>query len=136
MADYFCQFSFILPMSLTAAEAAVATHAAKLEADPHYPGGFVLAASHNGLLFRDDHGQPDLEAVIDFIIEVAAELKLTGLFGFEHAGTCSKPRLEGFCGGACVIDLEQGFVVDYENTNDWIKRTIAAHNAGRASLKL
>ncbi len=51
----------------------------------------------------DDHG--DVEAVIRFVLRLAEELDLIGLWGFQYALTCSRPRLDAFGGGAHVIDL-------------------------------
>ena len=39
------------------------------------------------------------------MLRLAEDLDLTGLWGFQYALTCSRPRLDGFGGGAHVIDL-------------------------------
>ncbi|EEW61164.1 hypothetical protein [Silicibacter sp. TrichCH4B] len=47
----------------------------------------------------------DVEAVIRFVLRLAADLDLTGLWGFQYALTCSWPRLDAVGSGAHVIDL-------------------------------
>ena len=54
-------------------------------------------------LSSDDDGEP--EHVITFLLRCAATFDLQGLWGFVWSLTCSKPRLDGFGGGAQLIDL-------------------------------
>jgi hypothetical protein len=55
----------------------------------------------------------------------AAEFGLTGRWGFQYANTCSKPRLDGFGGGAHVLDLATGETVDWIYTDGWLAQTIS-----------
>ena len=49
---------------------------------------------------RDDDVTGDPERLIQFVKRCAAEFGLTGRWGFQYANTCSRPRLDGFGGGA------------------------------------
>jgi hypothetical protein len=49
-----------------------------------------------------------------------------GRWGFQYANTCSKPQLDGFGGGAHVIDLATGETVDWIYTDGWLDQTISA----------
>ncbi len=53
-------------------------------------------------LYSDECGEP--EHAIQFVLRCAEALDLTGLWGFLWALTCSEPRLDGFGGGAQLID--------------------------------
>jgi len=58
--------------------------------------------------------------VIAFVLLCAEEFDLKGLWGFEYANTCSKPRLDAFGGGAHVIDLGARKSVGWTSTNEWL----------------
>ena len=66
----------------------------------------------------DDFG--DVEGVIEYVKLCAAELGLTGRWGLQYANTCSKPRLDGFGGGAHVLDLATGETVSWIDTDSWL----------------
>ncbi|WP_288994167.1 hypothetical protein, partial [uncultured Gemmobacter sp.] len=66
----------------------------------------------------DDHG--DVEAVIRFVLRLAEELDLTGLWGFQYGLTCSRPRLDAFGGGAHVIDLGARKSIGWTSTQEWL----------------
>ena len=70
-----------------------------------------------------DGGDP--ERLIQFVKRCAVEFGLTGRWGFQYANTCSKPRLDGFGGGAHVLDLATGETVDWIYTDGWLAETIA-----------
>ncbi len=73
---------------------------------------------------RDDvTGDP--ERLIQFVKRCAATFGLTGRWGFQYANTCSRPRLDGFGGGAHVLDLATGETVDWIYTDGWLAETIA-----------
>ncbi|MDU6137919.1 hypothetical protein [Bradyrhizobium sp.] len=89
--------------------------------------GFLLSIQpeHGGskLWMRDDvTGDP--ERLIQFVIRCAAEFHLTGRWGFQYANTCSRPRLDGFGGGAHVLDLATGETVAWIYTNGWLAEVI------------
>ena len=127
MADYFTHFSCLLDVG-TPANAARAldlynalSEAGASEEPPS--DGFLLSIQpeHGGsaLWMRDDvTGDP--ERVIQFVKRCAAECQLTGRWGFQYANTCSKPRLDGFSGGAHVLDLGAGETIAWTYTDGWL----------------
>ena len=127
MADYFTHFSCLLDVG-TPANAARAldlynalSEAGASEEPPS--DGFLLSIQpeHGGsaLWMRDDvTGDP--ERVIQFVKRCAAEFQLTGRWGFQYANTCSKPRLDGFGGGAPVLDLGAAETIAWTYTDGWL----------------
>jgi hypothetical protein len=125
MADYFTHFSCLLDVG-TPENAARA-----LELYNHAPAdddgfslsdGFLLSLDSEGgsqLWIRDD-ASGDPERVIEFVLLCAEQLDLKGLWGFEYANTCSKPRLDAFGGGAHVIDLGARKSIGWISTNEWL----------------
>ena len=90
--------------------------------------GFLLSIQpeHGGtqLWMRDDvTGDP--ERLIQFVKRCAAAFGLSGRWGFQYANTCSKPRLDGFGGGAHVLDLASGETVDWIYTDGWLDQTLS-----------
>lgn len=132
MADYFTHFSCLLDVG-TPENAARAldlynrlSEAGASEEPPSE--GFLLSIQpeHGGtqLWMRDDvTGDP--ERLIQFVKRCAAEFSLTGRWGFQYASTCSKSRLDGFGGGAHVLDLATGETVDWISTDDWLAETVS-----------
>ena len=128
MADYFTHFSCLIdvgsPDKAVRALALFQTlRAADQDADDPEVAGFTLAghdAPEGSTLWihDDDHG--DVEAVIRFVLRLAAELDLTGLWGFEYALICSRPRLDAFGGGAHVIDLGARKSIGWTSTQEWL----------------
>ena len=125
MADYFTHFSCLLDVG-TPENAARA-----LELYNHAPAdddgfslsdGFLLSLDSEGrsqLWIRDD-ATGDPERVIEFVLLCAEQFDLKGLWGFEYANTCSKPRLDAFGGGAHVIDLGARKSIGWISTNEWL----------------
>ena len=58
--------------------------------------------------------------VLGFVMRLADDLDLTGLWGFQYALTCSRPRLDAFGGCAHVIDLGARRSVGWTNTQEWL----------------
>jgi hypothetical protein len=113
MADYFTHFSCLLDVG-TPDKAArglalfQSMRAADQDADDPQVAGFGLVRQdvpEGSILWIHDDEDGDVEAVIRFVLRLAEELDLTGLWGFQYALTCSRPRLDAFGGGAHVIDL-------------------------------
>lgn len=112
MADYFTQFSCILDVG-SADHVARANDirdqlAAELEHDEGADLGFEMDADpDNGpgalWLHSDGYGEP--EHVIRFALACAEAFDLKGRWGFTWALTCSRPRLDGFGGGAQLLDF-------------------------------
>ena len=132
MADYFTDFSCLLDVG-TPENAARAldlyNHLSEEGTSEEPPSeGFLLSIQpeHGGsqLWMRDDvTGDP--ERLIQFVKHCAVEFSLKGRWGFQYANTCSKPRLDGFGGGAHVLDLATGETVDWIYTDGWLDQTIS-----------
>jgi hypothetical protein len=128
MADYFTHFSCIIDVG-TADKAARALalfqvlRAAEQDADDPEVAGFTLArqdAPEGSTLWIHDDEHGDVEAVIRFVLRLAEDLDLSGLWGFEYANTCSRPRPGAFGGGGHVIDLGNRTTIGWTNTNEWL----------------
>ena len=127
MADYFTHFSCLLDVG-TPENAARAldlynrlSEAGASEEPPSE--GFLLSIQpeHGGtkLWIRDDvTGDP--ECVIQFVLRCAEQFQLSGRWGFQYANTCSKPRLDGFGGGAHVLDLAARETIAWTYTDGWL----------------
>jgi len=140
MADYFTHFSCALDV-VTADNAARALElyrqfSDELEIDGPMPGFALIAtptAEQPALLWIYDNGSGDTDHVLAFVSKLGPMLGITGLWGFEWSHTCSKPRLDAFGGGACLIDLGTGETVASISTNEWLTRVFAdPHTAGEA----
>ena len=137
MADYFTRFSYLLDVGTQdkAARAFEAFMALRNDAyaeteDLHC--GFDLSIqtdSSGSTLWIHDDGNGDTEAVIQFVLRLAGELDLTGLWGFQYALTCSRPRIEAFGGGAHVIDLGARKSVGWTSSQDWLAAALNGEDA-------
>ena len=128
MADYFSHFSCVVDAGTPEKAVQALVLHARLCADgedsddPNY-SGFALALQDGpgtSVLWLHDDGQGDVEAVIAFVLRLAAEIDLTGHWGFDYAHTCSRPRLEAFGGGAHVIDLGARKSIGWISTHEWL----------------
>lgn len=128
MADYFTHFPCVLdagtPQKAVQALDLHARLCADDEAsdDPNY-SGFALALQDGpdtSVLWFHDDGQGDVEGLIAFVLRLAAEINLIGLWGFDYAHTCSRPRLEAFGGGAHVIDFDARKSIGWISTDEWL----------------
>jgi hypothetical protein len=134
MADYFTQFSCVLEVGAGNVEAALAIHAQMaqdLEADDGLSIGFVAHPSHSSpsalWLYEEDHGEP--EHVIAFALRCAEAFDLKGRWGFCWALTCSRSRLDGFGGGAQVLDLGRRKSLAWVDCSQWLADQLAANRS-------
>lgn len=133
MADHYTHFSCLLGVG-TADNAAKAmalyeTLREQVEDEDGGGVGFLLEAQpeDGGVwlwIYDDVNGDPDHVAA--FVQRLAEELKLTGLWGFGWANSCSRPRVGAFGGGAYVIDLATGETSAWVSTNQWLESQLAA----------
>ena len=131
MADYFCQFSCMFDVG-TAENAARAIEIQRQQAvalfdeegsdlgfdvqhDPESGAGALWISS-------DEYGEP--EHVIAFVLACAGAFDLRGRWGFGWALTCSRPRLDGFGGGAQVIDLGARRSVAWTDCEHWLQSAL------------
>jgi hypothetical protein len=128
MADYFTHFSCLLDVG-TPSKAALAValfdqlRVEDQEADEPQVSGFDLSIQDgpdSSVLWIRDDEHADIEQVIGFVLRLAAEINLTGIWGFDYAHTCSRPRLEAFGGGAHVIDLGARKSIGCISTHEWL----------------
>mgnify|MGYP007022325957 CR=1 FL=1 len=137
MADHFTHFSCLIDVgdperAAQGYEAFIAFRNRAFEASESLSCGFDLSilddATGSRLWIRDsDTG--DVEAVIKFVLHLADLLDLSGLWGFEYALTCSRPRLEAFGGGANVIDLGARKSIGWTSTQDWLAAALNGEDA-------
>ena len=127
MADYFTHFSCLLdvgtPENATRALDLYNQLSEDGASEEPPSDGFLLSIQpeYGGtkLWMRADvSGDP--ERLIRFVKRCAAEFQLTGRWGFQYANTCSRPRLDGFGGGAHVLDLATGETVAWTYTDGWL----------------
>jgi len=128
MADYFTHFSCLLDVGTPdKAARALALFQSLREADQDAEdpevAGFDLVhqdASEGSTLWIHDDEHGDVEAVIRFVLRLAEDLDLKGLWGFQYALTCSRLRLDAFGGGAHVIDLGARKSIGATSTQEWL----------------
>jgi hypothetical protein len=137
MADYFTHFSCLIDVGTAdkATRALALFHdlrAADQDADDPEVAGFDLVrqdAPEGSILWVHDDEHGDVEAVIRFVLRLAEALDLSGLWGFEYANTCSRPRLGAFGGGGHVIDLGNRTTIGWTNTNEWLAAALNGEDA-------
>jgi hypothetical protein len=137
MADYFIHFSCLLDVGTPDKVARALAlfqelHAADQDADDSEVAGFTLLrrdAPEDSTLWIHDDEHGDVAAVIRFVLRLAEELDLTGLWGFQYALTCSRPRLDAFGGGAHVIDLGARKSIGWTSTQEWLAAALNGEDA-------
>jgi hypothetical protein len=136
MADYFTHFSCLIDVgtpekAARAIDVFVTLRDEDDQLDEPQFHGFDLSrqdgAESSVLWIRDDESG-DVEAVIAFVLRLAEDLDLAGLWGFEHSTTCSRPRLDAFGGGAHVIDLTARKVIGWVNTQTWLAQALTGED--------
>ena len=55
----------------------------------------------------------------------AEAFDLKGLWGFEYANTCSRPRLDAYGGGAHAIDLGARKSIGWVCSYEWLTTVLA-----------
>ncbi len=140
MADYYTSFSVLLPVGAGNIEAALALYdqfEAELEAD-NQSVGFLAEKDEPGsdaVWLRDNGGGGDPEHVIAYAFRCAETFGLTGRWGFHWGRWCSRARLDGFGGGAQVLDLGRRTSVDWLDTEHWLDEKLSAGEAGAATAE-
>ncbi|ODT65215.1 MAG: hypothetical protein ABS75_32475 [Pelagibacterium sp. SCN 63-23] len=135
MADYFTHFSCELDVGSpdNATRALEIYETAVLDDDPDHPLWLGFAVSidetQNGsILWIRDEESGDPDCVVAFVLACAEAFDLKGLWGFQYANTCSRPRLDAFGGGAHLIDLDARKANDWIGTHDWLTVSLDGGN--------
>ncbi len=140
MADYFTSFSVLLPVGAGNIEAALALYnqfEAELEAD-NQSVGFLAEKDEPGsdaVWLWDNDGGGDPEHVITYAFRCAEAFGLSGLWGFHWGRWCSRPRQDGFGGGAQVLDLDRRVSVDWLDTEHWLAEQLCKGEARALSAE-
>ena len=128
MADYFTHFSCVLDVG-TPEHAARAVEIFEERPSRRADGNFdiftgfsvsVPDGSQSSVLWIHDDDSGDVECVVAFVLRLAEEFDLTGLWGFGHARTCSPPRLDAIGGGAHILALDARKCVGLIGTQEWL----------------
>ena len=133
MADYFTHFSCLIDVGCpdkAARALALSQELREADEDADDPAvtGFDLVrqdAPEGSTLWIHDDEHGNVEAVVRFVLRLAEDLDLTGLWGFQYGLTCSRPRLDAFGGGAHVIDLGARKSIGWTSSQEWL---VAAMN--------
>jgi hypothetical protein len=127
MADNFTQFSCKIDLGTAdkarAAIALLETMRCEPDDDEDPPYGFeaaVFAASPTIVYITDGDAYGDPEHVIKFVLACAEAFDLTGRWGFVWALTCSRQRLDGFGGGAQLLDLGERRSLAWLDCSHWL----------------
>ena len=131
MTEFYTHFASLLDLGTpdNAARALDIYNALAAEnADEDPPSDFFalsIQPEHGGThLWMHDDGNGDPEALIQFVKLCAAAFGLTGRWGFQYATTCSRPRTDGYGGGAHVLDLATGATVGWTYTDSWLANVL------------
>lgn len=138
MADYYTHFSCLIDVG-TADKAARALalfqelRDADQDADDPEVSGFDLAhkdSPEGSTLWIHDDEHGDASNVISFVLRLAEDFDLTGLWGFQYALSCSRPLLDAYGGGAHVIDLGARKSIAWTCTQNWLAATLYGEDVG------
>ena len=80
-------------------------------------------------LWLRDPGTADPQRAITFVTRCAAAFGLTGHWGFQWAGIASNPVIDGFSGGAHLLDLATGETIAWMSTRRWLADRLAEGGA-------
>jgi hypothetical protein len=133
MADYFTNFSLIVPLKDDAQKqyALNISHIAsthRFEETPlpaDFPEQlkdvmedwtFELEVCEEGIWLHSESG--GIEAVCAFIQHLLQTFDTAAFVAFEWSHDCSKPRIDAYGGGAAVITKSE---IETMNTSDWIR---------------
>lgn len=137
MADYFTNFSLLVPLPTEAAQKYaldLAQQAARIQQGDESAGGFPLrevvedwqfetdadsSAKSWGLWLHSDYG--GIDAVCAFIQHLLQRFAPGAHVTLEWSNGCSKPRVDAFGGGAALITARN---IKTINTAEWLHREI------------
>ena len=136
MTDFFTPYSCLLDVGTSTNVAqAFDIYAALMtengrEDPPAEPFRLSVTPEHGASrLWLHDPGTADPQLAITFVTRCAETFKLTGRWGFQWAGTASNPVVDGFSGGAHVLDLATGETIALMSTCRWLADRLAEEGA-------
>lgn len=131
MPNYYTQFSTRLkvgsPENVTKAIALLdqAEENGFFNEDGHHlfceDGGFIARADEEPgwlALYEEEQGVP--ENLAKFVLLLAKEFDLQGLWGFTWSQTCARPVVDAFTGGAILLDLGKREQVEEIEASSWL----------------
>jgi hypothetical protein len=150
MADYFTQFSFVIPVTPEQGNWFTQVHALAAELIGHTEDGeareniegpqdVVLAAlglaekrdgdpclqvvydDKEGTVWVGSEDSGDVDYTADLVQAFLRRFNLDRVISFQWANTCSKPRLDAFGGGAVVISRRNA---DWLNTGTFMETAV------------
>ncbi|WP_168073967.1 hypothetical protein [Caulobacter sp. SSI4214] len=74
-------------------------------------------------------GSADQQLAITFVTRCAKAFGLTGRWGFQWVTIASNPVVDGFYGGAHVLELSTGATVEWLSTRRWLADRLADGDA-------
>ena len=130
MATYFTQFACVLDVgSADNVARAIILHRemelAYAAFEQSEMGFDIEPSGATSICMHDGDGFGDQEHVIKFVLRCAAEFDLQGRWGFTWALTCSRHRLDGFGGGAQLLDLTARKSLDWIDCGHWLAGELA-----------
>ncbi|ODT43326.1 MAG: hypothetical protein ABS59_23885 [Methylobacterium sp. SCN 67-24] len=127
MTDYLTRFSCLPDVGSTANVARAFDIYTALMAEngredpPAEPFPLALTPEHGATrLWLRDRGSADPQLLITFVTRCAETFALTGTWGFQWAGIASNPVVNGFSGGAHLLDLATGRTLAWASTSRWL----------------
>jgi hypothetical protein len=136
MTDFLTRYSCLLDVgTLANAARAFDIYAALMaengrEDPPAEPFHLSATPEHGASrLWLRDAGTADPQLAITFVTRCAAAFGLTGRWGFQWAGIASSPVVDGFSGGAQVLDLATGETIAWMSTGRWLADRLAEGGA-------
>ncbi|MGA0544963.1 hypothetical protein ACO2Q1_06790 [Brevundimonas sp. VNH65] len=136
MTDFFTRFSCLLDVGTPAnAVRAFDIYTALMaenasEDPPAEPFLLSLTPEHGpARLWLRDPGSADQQLLITFVTRCAEAFGLTGRWGFQWANIASDPVVNGFYGGAHVLDLSTGATLEWMSTGRWLADRLADGDA-------
>lgn len=86
-------------------------------------------------LWLHSDADSDVEHVIAFALRCAEAFDLKGLWRFCWALTCSKPRLDGYGGGAQLLELGRRRSLDWLDCEHWLSACVAGPGQPRTAAE-
>lgn len=131
MADYYTLFSVMFPVgsagNVAPALALCRQLAEELDGQGQTVGFETRTDDEPGSaeLWLHDGGCGDPEHVITFALRCAEAFGLQGLWGFRWCLWCSRARLDGYGGGAQLLDLGRRRSLDWLDCEHWVADGVA-----------